>query len=221
MIDWKQILKDAPVLLKRVSARDGVDDLAQSLTKFWAHRIETGKVNPSKGESSALGEAALELYFAQIFNPKGMFLDLRLKNFGFDENQKVVFQPSGFWIQWQEPFRLGLLNIYTGYYEGKDELLTQGLLQVGLVQTDTPIAKVQEVKAMLLSHIGGDYKQQKFLIADFTASFEKFFQFLLENKIRLGADFLYLGIYLASLYHCLQEVGGAYDVQQAFQTSKA
>lgn len=218
VVDWKQVLKDAPSLLRRFGSKDGVDVLTKTLSPLWGYSIQ-GVVTPAKSQSvpPALGQAVLELYFAQLFSDQGVFLDLRRRNFSLQKDQSIQFSPNGFWVQWSEPFRLGLLNIYDGYYENKIDQLDQGLSQVGLITPEMSQEKISEVRAMLLSHIGGDYQQQKFLIADFTASFEKFFQFLEKNQIRLSVDFLYLGIYLASLYHCLQEVGGAYNVQESFR----
>jgi predicted unusual protein kinase regulating ubiquinone biosynthesis (AarF/ABC1/UbiB family) len=207
VVEWKQLLKEAPTLLRRFNKSDGFEKISNQLEALWPLASRDPK---------NLGEAVLQLYFAQIFNREGLFLDLRRKNFGTDKQQLVSFLPNGFWIQWQEPFRLGLLDIYKGYYEGQPELLDRGLTQVGLIHAKMSKEKISEVREMLLSHIGGNYKQQQFLVSDFTASFEKFFKFLLANKIRLNADFLYLGIYLASLYHCLQDVGGTYDVQHIY-----
>ncbi len=207
VVDWKPLVRESPQLLKRISQREGVEAL----------RLSLGTKLPSATESTPnIGQAALEIYFAQILSTDGLFLDLRRKHFSIDENQKVSFSPNGFWVQWQEPFRSGLLKIYSGYYESQMDKIDLGLAEVGLIHNEMSPDKVLEVRNMLLSHIGGDYNQQKFLIADFTASFERFFDFLLKNKIQLSVDFLYLGIYLASLYHCLQEVGGTYDVQKCF-----
>jgi hypothetical protein len=210
VVEWKDVLKHAPTLLRRMTKKEGVGELRKSLDSHWR----------PKGQPPVLGQAVLELYFAQIVNPSGLFLDLRRKHFAIDEKHIVTFTPNGFWVKWQEPFREGLLNIYTGYYEDRSDLIDKGLGQIGLINSEMSPNEVLEVKNMLLAHIGGDYRQQKFLIADFTASFERFFNFLLDKKIRLSADFLYLGIYLASLYHCLQEEGGVYDVQQCFQRAR-
>ncbi|MBL7665821.1 MAG: hypothetical protein JNM93_11860 [Bacteriovoracaceae bacterium] len=198
VVDWKQLLKEMPVLLKRINDRENV-----SLRSEYA-------------SSNDLGQAVLEFYFFQIFNPDGLFLDLRLKNFIKDKNNHVSYVPNGFWIQWQETFRLGLISIYQGFYKKDDEKLEWGLLQVGLIDRKMPKEKCDEVKKMLLAHLGGDYENQTFYVADFTKSFERFFQFLQKNKIRLSVDFLYLGIYLASLYHSLEKVGGTYDVKKCF-----
>lgn len=206
VVEWKQVLKDGPVLVRRWAEGVGVQDLKDSLPTYW---------DPVSAETH-LGNAVLDLYFGQIRNPNGLFLDLRRKHFIFDQRGFVSFVPNGFWVKWSERFRVGLWNIYSGYYGDKPEEVENGLFQIGLISDTMSSEDRDEVRRMLIGHIGGEYRHQKFYISDFTSSFERFFSFLVRKNIRLSADFLYLGIYLASLYHCLQEEGGSYDVKMRF-----
>ena len=52
---------------------------------------------------------------------------------------------------------------------------------------------------------------------DFQASFAKIFQTLVNNKIQLDKNFLYLGIMLVTLYLSLSELGGEYEVSTIFK----
>lgn len=53
---------------------------------------------------------------------------------------------------------------------------------------------------------------------DFQASFAKIFQTLVNNKIQLDKNFLYLGIMLVTLYLSLSELGGEnFDIRHSFK----
>ena len=46
-----------------------------------------------------------------------------------------------------------------------------------------------------------------FKIEKFEDSFYKIFYFFLKNKVRVGKDFMFLGIYLVTLYTHLEHLG--------------
>jgi hypothetical protein len=118
------------------------------------------------------------------------------------------------WIQ--PDVRKGMLSIDKGYYFKKSHLLREGLKQVGLIQEHFPDSLISSVEGMILRHIGGETSNQQFKVLHFTKSFEKLFQFLLKEKIVLSSDFLYLGVYLASLYLHLERLGGAKQIIPKF-----
>ncbi len=129
---------------------------------------------------------------------------------------QIYWRPNGLWKVLDADFRRGMLSVYEGYYHDQPELLRQGLRRVGLIKDGFSQTLVSDVEKMILDYIGGETSNQQFKVEHFTENFEKLFQFLLKQKIVLSPDFLYLGIYLASLYIHLEELGGNYDVRRAF-----
>jgi predicted unusual protein kinase regulating ubiquinone biosynthesis (AarF/ABC1/UbiB family) len=219
VIDWKSILAEAPSLAKRLATGEGVVQLGIKLESILPERIVIAKVQRD-GLSSELasedGSLLLELYFRQFQSDQGMFLDLRPQNFSRASDNTICWHPNGLWNNLGPEFRYGMLSIYQGYYSEKPELMRQGLKRVGLIREDFSPALIDQVEKMILGHIGGELSQQEFKVQNFTESFERLFQFLLKEKIVLSSDFLYLGIYLASLYIHLEKLGGSYDVRKAF-----
>lgn len=225
VIEWKKILADAPTLARRLATAEGVQELALSLKPHLPHAVEidTSGEKPKKDTKLKLpsesGESILKLYFAQFKNESGLFLDLRPGGFKIDPVGQITWNPNGLWKKWDLNFRRGMLSVYSGYYYSKPELLRRGLLEIGLIKEGFSLDLIHEVEAMVLKHIGGDLLNQEFKISHFTESFEKLFQFLIKQKIILPPDFLYLGIYLASLYMHLEELGGSYNVREAFTST--
>jgi hypothetical protein len=222
VVQWQAVLQDAGVLSQRALRKEGVTELAQSLQPFFPVSVEFDFSN-KLGSKSAKGFGAylLEIYFGQLYCPQGLFLDLRARRFLQIDESHFVFQPNGLWVELKNNFRVGMVEIYEGYYLKKPELMRSGLLKVGLIKRDFTDQQAAEVESMLLSHIGGDPKAQEFRVKNFTASFERLFQFLLKNKISLSPDFLYLGVYLAGLYLHLEELGGRYDVEAAYLSARS
>jgi len=227
VIEWKKILAEAPSLAKRVATGEGVSQLAESVTPLLPKevklRMKDSEEGSSTGKTNLLqkdGFTILEIYFAQFKNDEGIFLDLRPSNFSSESDGSISWRPNGLWKLLSKDFREGMLAVYEGYYLDKPARLRQGLLQVGLIKENFSPTLVTEVEGMILGHIGGSTTNQQFKVAHFTASFERLFQFLLKEKIVLHPDFLYLGMYLASLYIHLESLGGSYDVRRAFLGEK-
>lgn len=222
VIDWKQITRDLPGLTSRYLQKTGVDDLKQALSPFLPQQVSfsTQKESASNPLKPASGRTILEIYFMQLYRSEGFFLDLRSDRFRETESGQITWSPNGFWVQWEDSFRSGLVQIYESYYGNNPTQLRAGLMQVGLIREDFSSEKITEVEHMLLSHIGGDARSQTFEVQKFTASFEKLFHFLIQNQISLSSDFFYLGAYLTGLYLHLQKLGGSYDVAQAFQSAR-
>lgn len=55
-----------------------------------------------------------------------------------------------------------------------------------------------------------------FNIEDFKRSFINIFHFLLEKKVRMSADFMYLGMMLVTLYLHLEELKKPLSVKEIF-----
>lgn len=223
VVQWQAVLAEAPLLSNRALRREGVPELSAKLKPFFPPSIEfdLSGSNSSPVCLPEIGSQLLEIYFGQLFCPQGVFLDLRSRHFSKRGESLVQFHPNGLWVQLKPEFRMGMTEIYEGFYTQKPELMRTGLLKVGLIRSDFSQDKATAVESMLLSHIGGEPEAQEFRIVNFTKSFERLFQFLLENKISLSPDFIYLGAYLAGLYLHLEELGGRYNVKMAFLNARS
>lgn len=222
VVDWKSLFKTAPLLSQRVVKKSGVQKLAQAIENHIPRHIafEFGSSEKNQIQNSDFGKTLLEIYFGQIYCENGLFLDLRPARFSQNESGSTHWNPNGLWVTWDSKFRNGMIEIYEGYYEESPSRLRDGLLKVGLVKEGFQLKQIEEVESILRAHIGGDPGAQKFEIKSFTSSFERLFQFLIKNDVTLNSDFLFLGVYLASLYTHLQTLGGTYDVREAFLEAK-
>lgn len=225
VVKWQDLASEAPLIAKRIATGEGVKIVAEGLKPHLSNRLTLhSDAHSSLMKGSSLlpedGFSLLELYFAQFKNESGLFLDLRPSSFFLMTDGNIHWQPNGLWIRFRPQFREGMLSIYSGYYLKNPERMRAGLQQVGLIKEHFSKAQVSEVEQMILSHIGGETSNQSFRVLHFTQGFEKLFQFLLREKIVLPPDFLYLGVYLASLYLHLESLGGSYDVRQAFLNNK-
>jgi hypothetical protein len=221
VVKWQDVLAEAPLLAKKMTTGDGVINLAKDLERLLPKDIEIFAEHRSQFSNSLSlraedGFTILELYFAQFKNDNGIFLDLRQSNFSLSSSLKVQWRLNGLWTKFRPEFRKGMLSIYKGYYFENSALLRDGLKQVGLIKEHFSESLISNVEEMILNHIGGETTNQQFKVLHFTKGFENLFQFLLKEKIVLSSDFLYLGVYLASLYLHLERLGGEYNVRQAF-----
>lgn len=167
-----------------------------------------GELN--EAQRQRLGHAALELYFHQIFDPDGAtLLNLGLDRFGMRDGEPV-WSPGPGHIQWPEPFRAALEQVYRSFYLPGQPALEDALAPLGL----SPTAHV------FREHFGsGDQRAVRFQVTTFVESFHQVFLVCKREKIRLEPAFLALGIYLATLYETLEAVGVPLDVRGAFEAA--
>lgn len=169
-------------------------------------------------ERKRFGEAVLEAFFSQLFSEAGFFIDLREHGFSLDANT-IYWNPPNLWYHLDHTFRIGLLKIYDGYFFGPFSLAEEGLTDLGLFTEDH--ASNQRVVDLLLSHFGtGEQRDVLFEIEPFAKSFEQFFDYLKEKDMRLDANFIYFGIYLITLYLCLDKLKVPLDARAAFTNTR-
>lgn len=161
----------------------------------------------SESERRALGQAALELYFHQLYDPDGpTLLNLGLERFGYRD--APIWSPGPGHIRWPEPFRRALADVYRSFYVPGAESLETALGRLGL----GPAAEV------FREHFGtGDQRSVRFEVKSFIEAFHQVFLVCKKEKIRLDPAFLGLGIYLATLYETLEAVGVPLDVRAAYE----
>lgn len=163
------------------------------------------------------GEAILELYFNQFLNPKGLVLDIRPIHFTKDnkESHQLNWDPNNTWYRFQDDFRQGLIKLYKGFYSNQDKLYTEGLYDLGLA-TNLDDSKIKVLKSLFRSHFGEDQSSVCFKLDTFNESFAELFKFFMENDVKIKTDFIFLGVYLITLYMHLEKLGGHYNVSRIF-----
>lgn len=158
----------------------------------------------------------LTLYFAQLFSSNGVFLDLRPQHLQIEQGQ-LQWHPTGLWTEFRPDFKIGLMKIYDGFYESQQDLFHQGLKEIGLASDNWPAADVGHLGQLFREHFGSSIDQPvKFELQKFQQSLVKITDFLLEKKAHISTDFLYLGIYLVTMYDALERTGVAVDVKKIY-----
>ena len=167
-------------------------------------RLET----PAPEVRRALGQRALEVYFAQIFGGEESFLDLRLACWSQSAPDATpVWAPRALWLRWAPDFLAGVRDLYRGFYEEDDRAYARGVEALGL----------GEAGDLLRRHFGeGDQTRVRFESKVFQTTFHEVFVRCRDQGITLHRNFLALGVYLATLYDLLEGLDEAFDVRSAF-----
>lgn len=208
-VDWNVLAHEIPKLSRRLIQKEGYQELFDRhqnyLAPFQINLVENVDKNYNITYDTLGAERILTLYFAQLFSPHGLFLDLRTNHFDV-KGQTLNWQPNGLWTQFGAIFSEGLSEIYDGFYLENDALFESGLIKLGLASTDWPDSDRKELAALFKGHFGSSVNQEMvFELEGFQASLVKITHFLLEKKVRMSTDFLYLGIYLVTLYSALEK----------------
>jgi hypothetical protein len=162
----------------------------------------------------ALGQRALEVYFAQLFTGDETLLDMRFACWSAGDpdaapttSSAPVWGPRPLWVRWEPDFRAGLRDVYAGFFGGDDALYTRGTVRLGL----------GEAGDLLRAHFGsGDQRSVRFDSAVFQTTFHEVFVRCRDEGVVLHRNFLPLGVYLATLYDLLEGLDEAFDVREAF-----
>jgi hypothetical protein len=219
-LNWKAVLKEMGPLLFRLGASELEESKRKTLTDLnLDHLVLSNYIPKSKSldkeTAQAQGNMLLKIYFAQFKNHHGLNLDIRAQHFQVKED-KLEWAPNNCWFKLDNKFRLALIDLYKGFYYKNDELFEKALASIGL-SSNLDQNKKEELKALLFAHFGpGDQDVVNFKISQFSESFYELFHFFVENKVHLEKDFIFLGIYLVTLYMHLEELGESYNVREAF-----
>ena len=182
-----------------------------------AHRAETldrADLGVRLGEPEAhgaidretRGQRLLALYFHQLYAGGPVLLDLRPERFEAGIEQ-LRWNPKPLWYRFDEDFLGAMREIYAGFYAGDDARFEAGLDRVDL----------RCAEGTFLQHFGaGDQRAVAFDVASFTETFHQTFLSCRDGGASLHRDFIPLGLYLATLYVHLEELGGTFDVRAAF-----
>lgn len=213
-VRWGEFLKRSkPILAQMTNPQQFQSQylhLQQSLSPLLPPNMSFSQ--ELSGEKSIKGEDLLFLYFSQLKSTDGVFLDLRPHHFSCYQD-KTLWRPNFIWVKFEEPFRQSLIELYRGFYQEDDQLFSQSLIKIGLGK-NLSTNEFNELKTLFLNHFGeGDQTKVNFNLRIFQKSFTDLFQFFLKHKIVLESDFLYLGVYLVSLYLHLEKNQQSYDVR--------
>ena len=218
-VEWNEFAHELPKISRRIIQKEGYSELVNRQKELLApFQIEvsdellTGSLKMNK----EAGEKWLTLYFAQLYSPYGLFLDLRCNHFNSAENL-LIWHPSPFWTKFDESFRLGVLKVYEGFYLEKHDLYYEGLEQIGLIQADWNETDRNKLADLFRSQFGSALTEEmEFDLDHFKSSIIKLSDFMLKKKVKIPKDFLYLGIYLVTLYSSLEDTHAKLPVKQIY-----
>lgn len=219
-VEWNELAHELPTISRRLIQKEGYEELFsnhQALLKPYNIILTDGAVSHSGPlEDKWVGEKLLTLYFTQLFTPQGLFLDLRLNHF---KNQNPIFQwiPSHLWTKFNEEFRQGLLNVYEGFYLEDDQLYYQGLDKIGLLKPGLSEEDRKTLGDLFKAQFGNALNEEmQFDLEHLKDAIIKMSNWMLNKKVQISKDFLYLGIYLVTLYSSLEQTNARLPVKKIY-----
>jgi predicted unusual protein kinase regulating ubiquinone biosynthesis (AarF/ABC1/UbiB family) len=218
-IEWRPLLKQLRRVSWQLASNNGVGSLCKSLQPL-TPELALHSAGGDAEDWSALsakarreaGDTVLRLYFAQWGNPRGLFMDLRPSRFEVTHGQ-LHFLPNALWVQLDDDFRTGMIDLYLGFYRDDEALLDSALVRMGFLHDGLDDSTAGELRELLRAHFGTQQRRQRFAIDEFRGSFDALFEFFLEHDYRLRSDFVMVGFYLITLYLTLEELGAEHDVR--------
>jgi hypothetical protein len=120
-------------------------------------------------------------------------------------------------VQFDPRFKEGLLKVYEGFYLEKDEEYYQGLQEIGLLRDDFSEADKRELGDLFKKQFGkGLHEEIKFELNHLRDSIIGMSHFMLNKKVKVSKDFLYLGIYLVTMYSALEKCHSPLPVKDIY-----
>ena len=222
IVDPIEVAKLCSKLGLRWMSGEGRAELMTTLQSIPVAIIDA-KPSDSHDNDRVIGNAVLQVYFSQLRNRSGFFVDLTRDQFGVpDLGQRepgtvdaVVWSPGQLWHCFDDGFRDALLKLYRGFYEKDQARFESAICELGLAEPEEP-QLVADLSEAFQSHFGASQGSVQFDLDDFYQSFDRIFHLLLENKKRVSPDFVVLGFYLVFLYRLMNELDASFDVEAAF-----
>ncbi len=221
-VEWSEIMSEVPVISRRMLQKEGYTELAdlqkellKDIPVSIRHEDVSGPVlKPGDGKT------ILALYFRQLFSPHGVFLDLRSLHFNHEADH-LLWNPGSLWTKFSPEFQEGLIHVYDGFYLGQDDVYRKGLKMIGLLDPHWPLEDQEKIMAIFRKHFGSAQTENvQFKSENLQAGIIGMAQFLLEKKARIKKDFLYLGIYLVTMYATLEETKESLPVKEIYLSSR-
>ena len=220
-VNWKDVLKDMGPFVFRLGTKKLEDSNRNTLidlniNNLYITKNIVKKKSLTTEQKKEQGQILLKVYFSQFKNSHGLNLDIRASHFEY--NQEILnWSPNNCWYKMDNSFREALIDLYSGFYhDNKDGLFENALKRIGLTKNLNE-EKTLELKKLFYAHFTpGDQSLIKFDVSEFSESFYELFHFFVNNEVELETDFIFLGIYLVTLYMHLEELEESFDVRAAF-----
>ena len=224
VVDWSVLGHELPKMTRRLLQKEGHNEIYEQQKAFVApfgiNLNENIDKNFDFKNQKVAAEKLLTLYFAQLFSPHGLFLDLGPHHFDL-KNDQLQFKPTGLWTKFNPDFSRGLQNIYDGFYYENEALFQKGLLDSGLTSSSWSEEERNKLGDLFRSNFGSSLSEgMKFELDPFKESFFKIADFMLEKKVKISTDFLYLGIALVTLFSSLERSESTINVKQIYLAVK-
>lgn len=189
---------------------DAVRQRAQELSRVPLAVRLGSDVSPARDElaSGIEGNAArlVTLYFQQLFSDSPTLLDLRAASCRTD-GTTLGWDPAAWVCVWDPEFLQSLRQLYTGFYAHDDVTFRRALKDL----------HIDIAEDLFRKHFGAEQDGHAFAMREFVDTFHQVFVRCRDSKVRLHADFLPLGVYLATLYEHLDGIGVKVDVGACFE----
>jgi hypothetical protein len=148
----------------------------------------------------------ITLYFHQLFSDTPTLLDLRGSSCRM-EGTTLAWEPAPWVCVWDRQFLSNLRDLYRGFYTGDDAMFKRALVEL----------RIDLAEDLFREHFGAEQTGQSFHMKDFVDTFHQVFMRCKERKIELHADFLALGVYLATMYEQLDGLEVKIDVRACYE----
>ena len=104
----------------------------------------------------------------------------------------------------------------------QEELFHEGLLVCGLTSKNWSNEDRLALANLFKSHFGPSLTEDMtFDLETFKSSFFKIANFMLEKKVVISTDFLYLGIALVTLYSSLEKTKSSVNVKEIYRSIRS
>lgn len=219
-VEWNVLAHELPKLSRRIMKKEGYAELfdlqGAFLQPFGVNFVqEVNKHYDLKNQKTA-AEKILTLYFAQLRSPHGLFLDIGPSHLEMN-GEELNYKPNGLWTKFSPEFADGIADIYDGFYTEDEALFHQGLLKSGLTSNEWPESEKQKLAELFKSHFGASLTDEmSFDLETFKESFLKVADFMLQKKVKISTDFLYLGIALVTMYSSLEKTQSSVNVKKIY-----
>lgn len=205
-------LAASPLRVRRVrrarAARSASLDTARLGVALGSDR--DGRSGLADGATRA-GDAALRVFFHQVFCDGPMLLDLRRRAFTVRADD-VAWDPASLTFEPSTEFRRALRDLYRGFYDDEPARFDRATATLGLAPA----------RDLFRAHFGdGDQRAVRFSTAAFRDTFHSVFLRCREAGSRIHGEFVPLGVYLGCLYEHLDAAEQTFDVRRAYEEATA
>ncbi|HYP77783.1 MAG TPA: hypothetical protein VER12_17555 [Polyangiaceae bacterium] len=172
-------------------------------------------------ERRMIGERVLALYFHLLHYDGPLFLDLRLRHFGWDAaTEQLRFYPSALWCRPDPEFMQRLRSLYVGFYDDDDDALQRGL-DLYRWNCRPSAGFSRRIEQLLRRHFGaGERSEMRFSIAQFRSTFDAIFNEAAQSQARLHPELTFLGVELIGLYLTLEALEVPLNPRAAFDGAR-